>query len=574
MIKHAILIGVNDIPGLPYLETPSRYAMEMEDWARSQGYHTSLFVDELKDGRPVGGNCSRTEILLAIRSFIKDTDQLLVYFAGHGVEHNAGNDVWLLPGYQDDPSDCISLFLNKALAYSSGVSHVVFISDACRSPSGSEALRAASGSAIIPKLDRLNPSTEVDVLYSTWPGHISVDIRNEQGEYQSIYSNCLLKCLNGQIPDVIQEIKNITPGFPAVLSDELNRYLKKTVPVEMSSAGRKPQYPMGDVASRDPRFLSSFSDTFLVAESGEAALRYKDNAPETVAPIKRFEAKYKFSMEIGGKKKINHVNKISKEAVYYQSFFTSKGIFKDRDTGLFVTGLAQPLVFSNHAEDSDPFTQKNFAIPQIVEYEDGENSYPKVFLIGKNKKRCYPVNILHGFYTHAVFDKGELRAVNYYPTRFDHKWEANHYSQEIAERKTVIINAAKNGVFQGDEDMASYLRTFKSLDPILGLFAAYAYFQKGNYEGVKSVYRFMERDGLDHLIGDLRLLRKLSGPIAPITDPWEAPLPVLTEGWSYLKMLENNPYDYLSTQLISGLWTSFNERGLNYLMEHFNYNRI
>lgn len=572
MIKHAVLIGVNEIPGLEYLATPSRYAIQMEDWAKSQGYLTSLFVDE-PDGRAIAGKCGRTEILATIREIVKDCDQLLIYFAGHGVEHSAGNDVWLLPGYQDDPNDCISLFLNKALAYSLGVSHVVFISDSCRSPSGSEALRAASGSYIFPKKNILNPNTEVDVLYSTWPGQISVDIMQD-GEYRSIYSDCLLKCLNGEVQEVIQEIKNIDPGFPAVLSSQLNRYLKKTVPVEMTNAGRTPQYPMGDISSQDPRFLSSFTDTFLVAESGEAVLQYKDKGTSLVIPIKELNVKFESFSKAVDSKKTSRLKRITREFIQDHAFFTSDGIFKDSKTGLFVTGLNNPLVFSQHEEEWFPNMKKNYAVPQLINYQHDDEKYAKVFLIGKNKMRCYPINILRGFYTQAVFEKGELRTVNYYPSGGYQREEARYYSKEIAKRKDVIIMAAKNGIFQGDEDMASYLRTYKSLDPILGLFATYAYFQKGNYEGVQSVYRYTEMERLDRIIGDLRLLRVLTDRTMYFDSRWDVPLPVLTEGWSYLKMLESNPYDYLSTQLHPGLWASFNENGLSYLKDNLNFKSI
>jgi len=571
-MKHAVLIGVNDIPDMPYLSTPSRYALAMEEWAKSQEYETFLFVDEPGD-RPVTGLCVRTKILETIRTIIDVTDQLVIYFAGHGVEHNAGNDVWLLPGYQDDPSDCISLFLNKALAYSSGVPHVVFISDACRSPSSGEALRAVSGSAILPKLNRLNPNTEVDVLYSTWPGQVSVDIRQE-GEYRSIYSDSLLKCLKGEVPEVIREVRNISPGFPAVLSNELNRYLKKAVPEAMTNAGRRPQYPMGDIASQDPKFLSSFTDSFLVAESGEMAMQYKNKGAEMLVPSKQVNIKVKDFLKREGGRKVSKLKKLSKKSALYQEFFTSDNIFKDSTTGLFVTGLDEPFVFSREEDDWRPELARNFAVPQIIRYPTLEDSRAKVFLIGQHKKQYYPVNILKGFYTQAVFDKGILRTVNYYPSGGDQKREARYYSKEIAERKAVIITAAKNGIFQGSDEIASYLRIYKSLDPVLGLFAAYAYFQKGNYEGVSSVFDYMLRDGMNHIIGDLHLLRVLSDRDNRLNQMRDVPLPVLTEGWSYLKMLANNPYERLSTRLEPGLWASFNEEGLQYLKDNLNFKKI
>lgn len=56
MTKHAILIGVNTIPGLGYLSSPSSYAIKMKNWALSQGYTTHLFVDEPGD-ESVSGRC-------------------------------------------------------------------------------------------------------------------------------------------------------------------------------------------------------------------------------------------------------------------------------------------------------------------------------------------------------------------------------------------------------------------------------------------------------------------------------------------------------------------------------------
>lgn len=572
--KHAVLIGINDVPHLEYLDTPSYYAIQMQNWAKTQGYVTKLFVDEPNDEDT--GVCSRIEILTTIRSIIEDgTDQLLIYFSGHGVEYTAGNDIWLLPNYQDDPNDCISIFLNKALAYTSGIPHVIFISDACRVSSNHHALRAASGGGILPNLDNINPDTEVDILYSTWPGQPAVDIRNEDGTYRSIYSDRLLECLKGQVPEVIKRIQNSTPGFPAVISDNLGRYLKKVVPLETAAAGVKRQFPMNDITSRDPLHLSKFGFGIPAMAGGTVV---PPRIPvvlhnHTNDHTKTVSYKLEEFVQMKGKNADTEVTNIMRHLSQDYDFFTSPDIFNRNLTGLFVTGIIKPLVLSKRSLNSEHRGKRNFAIPQIINYDERYNALENdnIFIVGnRSTNRFYPVSILEGFLTQVVFEKGKLLTINYFPTGGYRKDEAHALKEDIASRKATIITAAKNGIFLGNEEIAQFLRRYKALDPTLGLFSAYAYFQKGNFEGVRSVYEHMSREP-EPVLGDIRILTNLSDPNNPFNNLIDIPIPMLTQGWSYLKLLAENPYNHLSKYLEPGLWTCFNRNGLRYLTENQHY---
>ncbi len=574
MIKHAILIGVNEVPHLDYLSTPSSYAIAMNDWAISQGFTTSLFCDEPGD-RNVAGNCSRIDILRSIRDIIQETDQLLIYFAGHGVESTATNDVWLLPGYMEDSSDSISVSTNKALAYSSGVPHVIFISDACRSPSDAEYLRAVTGEAILPNLRQLNPSTEVDVLYSTWPGKISVDIRDEEGIYRSTYSECLLECLHGKVKEVILEVKKIKPGFPAVMTDELNSYLKKTVPLEMEKKGRSAQFPMGEVISRDPRFLARFDDLSPISESDNPLYSVEEKTSKEEKTV--FE-KFNAFLDLNKSESLvsidTNFNKSFELAERWTDLrFFLPGIFYGYSSfsSVSISGLKNAVVFNNTDLDRTIFYQDDF-FSQSIRFDDNGDRNAKLILIGENKERCYAINVLYGFHASVIFEKGELLSVDYYSLKKELTEYKRELYKEIAERKAVIISAAKNGIFLGNEELAKYLRRYKEFDPILGLFASYAYFQKGNYKGVSSVYNHMRQP--NDIIGDIKLLNVLSNKDKHFESQKEVPIPVLTEGWSYLKMLDENPHNSLSTLLHPGLWTSFTLRGLEYLIENYNFKEL
>jgi len=192
MTKHAILIGINQIPEMPYLASPSNYAIRMKSWAEEQGYITALFVDE-PASESISGDCTRTNILNTVSTIIDGgTDQLLIYFAGHGVERAAGEDIWLFPGYLRDTSESASVLSCQQRAYRSGIKHVVFISDACRSASSATTVQGLDPGALFPNLTR-NNRTEIDTFYSTHSGAKSIDVMDEDGNYRSVHNSFITR---------------------------------------------------------------------------------------------------------------------------------------------------------------------------------------------------------------------------------------------------------------------------------------------------------------------------------------------------------------------------------------------
>lgn len=572
MIKHAILIGVNGIPGLKHLSSPSSYAIKMKHWAQGQGYITHLFVDEPGD-ESISGRCRRSEILdVAMEIVDQGCDQLLIYFAGHGVERTAGDDVWLLPGYVNDTGDCISILASQQLAYRSGIQHVIFISDACRSPSNHRSIRPISPNPLLPNRNNNSYRTVVDIFYSTWPGEMSVDIRNsETGNYQSTYSDSLLECLHGSVPEVVKEIVNITPGFPAVLSHELNNYLKDEVPNRLRRAGERLQYPMGTVSSSDPLFLSRFgTENFNDTETGLSTI--VEHNHQDIDPKKIDEKLDSYLNLKGGNTKLEFKKVIAEFKRNYE-FFTSPLILNREFTGLYITGLSNPVVYSGRERDWHS-ERKDFSLPQNLEYNEEDYGERREYFVGNSRAdRFYPIKIIPGNLTQVVFERGQLLSVNYFPTNGYRREEAHHWAAEVADRKAHIIMAAKRGMFQGTHEIGDYLRKYKHLDPTLGLFAAYAYFQKGNFSGVESLYRIMS-DDRQSILNDFNLLMSLSLKLPNFLRQDYISMPLLTQGWSYLNLLKYNPYRFLSKQLQPGLWTSFNREGMHIIEENNFLRRI
>ncbi|CAM3170038.1 hypothetical protein DRF59_11185 [Chryseobacterium flavum] len=572
MTKHAILIGINQIPGMPYLASPSSYAIKMKEWAEEQGYITALFADE-PEGVPIAGECNRWAILKTVRDLTAaGTDQLLIYFAGHGVERAPGEDIWLLPGYVEDPSESISIFACQPLAYRSGIAHVVFISDACRSPTSDRNVHHITPGVIFPILNR-EYRTDIDVFYSTHPGANSIDVRDDEDNYRSVYSDNLLKCLKGDVEEVIRPVRRLEPTFPAVLSYDLNDYLKTKVAEEIEEVTGKKQFPTGTVSSSDPLFLSRFDGQGLAENIGEAGIALPVELQPVGVDTKSVSEKLDFYVRAKGGGATREFRRISREFKRDYEFFTSDALFRHGDTGLFISGLPAPTVYGRREEDAHWFREgRNFTVPQLLGIDAVDRRENAIYFIGNHgRKRFYPVVVLPGFFTQVVFAKNEVLTVNYFPTGHNSKAEASYNATEVAERKANIIMAAQKGIFQGQYELdhgGGYYRRYKHLEPTLGLFAAYAYFQNGDFYGVRSLYDYLLGSG-QSILADIKVLQRLSTRNPDFFPHEELSIPLLTQGWSYLDLLETNRHHHLVRYLQPGLWTSFDRDGFRYFEDQF-----
>ena len=117
----------------------------MAEWARLQGIDPSRVTAITDETEPV----DPARIKRAVRDLTRlaVVEQLLVYFAGHGV--NLGRqEYWLLSDAFDDPDAAINLAASRDLAAICGIPHVVFISDACRTAAEGIHAQAIRGSVI------------------------------------------------------------------------------------------------------------------------------------------------------------------------------------------------------------------------------------------------------------------------------------------------------------------------------------------------------------------------------------------------------------------------------------------
>ncbi len=139
--------------------------------------------------------------------------------------------------------------------------------------------------------------------------------------------------------------------------------------------------------------------------------------------------------------------------------------------------------------------------------------------------------------------------------------------------------AARYGSFRLDAEAAigtaEYLRSFKKIDPTLGMYAAYAYAQAGNSEGVLSIFKYMAREPEPVLfdVGMLAIQRDVNRPQVLDFAPW---MPLLTQGWMLLGDFEEAMPQVLREarkHLLPGLWTTFAPEGVD-ILEQAMFGRV
>lgn len=147
-------------------------------------------------------------------------------------------------------------------------------------------------------------------------------------------------------------------------------------------------------------------------------------------------------------------------------------------------------------------------------------------------------------------------------------------ADDLERRRAFAAVAARNGSFSLDRkeavDAARYLRMLKAIDPTLGIYAAYAYAQAGDQEGVESVHRYMAESTSGYhppVPFDVAMLAHRNGPW-PEAYRFPPTMPMLTQGWALLGGLEHSMHPAaLSARhyLIPSLWTAFSPEGIKIL---------
>lgn len=206
MNRAAVLIGVNRVKGLPALNDAVRGAQRMKAWVLAQGFapeHVVLITDEAS---PVTVTAVIDEVEKLLDP-MAGVEQLLIYFAGHGLNINYG-EFWLLSRGVDRPAESVDVAKSAVLARYSSVPHVVFISDACRTAAAGIQQQFITGSPIFPAAVGGGAEKAVDQFFACTLGNPALEVQAQDaanaGSFSALYTEALLEVLTGGEPTVIE----------------------------------------------------------------------------------------------------------------------------------------------------------------------------------------------------------------------------------------------------------------------------------------------------------------------------------------------------------------------------------
>jgi len=579
MKKCAIVIGVNKTGKLPTLSAAASGARDFAAWSRSQDYDTVLLTDEDKV-------ISVREIKAAIRNFVdKQTySVMIIFFSGHGILKSASDEQWLLSDAPDDLNEAVNVQPSSMFARRSGIPHIVFISDACRSRPDDPLLNEMLGSVIFPNVAPKDQQVDLDMFYASSPGNpaheVATDVSSEN--FKGIYTECLLEALYGKIPEVIKKIKERKKEFNAVMPYELKVYLTKAVPTAAEKISIKlSQNPHSEITSRDPKYLSRFA--IERREKVTLDLTYWSS---------RFDHKYE---ELEEPLMYSIPPKSLDRLIKFEDVVDlERGMYEE----LELLPLTELILSANNLPignfNSGFVITGSTVTDQFIPLDDFDVTFAEgYFLIGLKKMSrkthllwrlpnggSVPLAILKGYVGVAVFKEDTLVNINYRPSRSNRFFPNAYIPFDLEKKRALIAAKSSHGVFRISENKdelissASYLRNDKKYDPTLGLYSAYAYAQAGSMNDVASVFSYMKKE-LTRIPFDVSMLYEFSGvdrnvDLGGISSPF---CPMLSQGWSYLAV-DPNRYDkeliWLNRHRVPGLWTTFTKEGTRLVEEHYN----
>lgn len=578
--RAAVVIGVDKCRNLVKLNAAASGARKFAAWLESEGFEVNRFIDGV-DGQGDPIKVKVNSIFESIEELIaKGTfEQLVVYFSGHGFLNNY-TEYWMLSDAPVNPNQAINLQQSEFNARRQGIRNVVFIADTCRSTPNSLSASGVVGGSIFPATDLSSPvSAEVDIFYAAQPGDpaLEVGVAEAAGSYYGIFTESFLHAFRAPKNDMVTTNEN---GDEVILNRNLRSWLQSDVDrrAQLISLSRS-QIPESQVESLNyiglvrreanaevdlPDRPTTFSDSagFILNERGFdvlASTELIDSLDKKKTQIQRSKKTTDFYLAA------SRIDDGEKSAP--KSFETQ--------TGLYVSGAVVEEVVGNkdlaHVEialnkepgairvDPRPWQPASVAI----RFADGSGTV---------------VAALPGYIGTIVVDDGRVVNVSYLPSGLD--VASDTQATRLAELRRLVAASARFGTFQipgaGDErrsradNFGDNIRMLKGIDPTLGIYAAYAYFEAQQISDVRSVMSFMDSD-IGGRVFDVAMLADTLTDSRISRDSGVAPFcPMLSQGWNFVSIARIALPDSVmnaSRHVRPALWTTFEPPGMDFVWE-------
>jgi Caspase domain len=587
--RAAILIGVNKTGDLPELQAAVSGAQRMQRWALAQGIPPEQVILITDTDKPV----ELAQIQKAVISLVdKGTiEQLLIYFAGHGVNVRYG-EYWLLSDAPRITTAAVNLRGSVDLARDSKIPHVIFISDACRTAADTIRAQGVTGGEIFPNDYQGDRERVVDQFFASRVGSPALEVKSVDDaikgfqtvqEFDSIYSKHLLEALNGDMSDALEyaTVSGATKWLvrPRKLRDALEKKVMRDAAVKSEY-----QQPSAIITSDPDVWLSIITPppTAPASADGSGArgitirgpVQYQsDPKPLTLERRANEQLEAGLGLGSGEPEDASHRTRgpnswhafqppdpdVSNLAVPFGPghFETACG-FKIK--GAHIRRVFSPLT---HAESlDDALVRVQPAAPGcrvLLEFIDGSGV------------------VLPAFSDHLcslVFVEGELRSISYEPSDTSPQWSAfSTAATKLRRLRAIAVSQARLGIFLPQTTQWNQLLAQASasghIDATIALLSAYALAEQGKRSGIALIAEQLNED-LQAQVFDLALLtgRIRGGGVDPLIAP--PGFPLVARGWGLLAARNVTLPDELvgiERNLIPSLWTVFDKEGVDRIQQ-------
>ena len=581
MIRAGIFIGVDQTGNLQKLHDAASGASRMREWALSQGF-TEARAILITDA---GGQKVRAENIYEAVTALLDgagVDQLIVYFAGHGVTINR-RERWLLTDAPRNPSAAVNVTGSAEAARWCGARHVIFISDACRVPPEGIQAQNVQGIEIFPNEGTSDRSRPVDQFFACLVGSTAAEIKDPAaaaGGFSALYTDALLDGLKGLDAEILEGPTEENDSALYVRPPKLEQYLEREIPARVlrrNLTGRVNQNPDA-ILTVHPYWLARIDKAPAPLRRIRSTRSARVTPPVQTARTVTDEmvrAVIAGGRDLSGELARMKASRLADvEAVVQTAEEVAAPFGPDHlesECGIKVRGAAVAGAYCARAgcrigERGD------------LVWVDLHPERAASVLITFDNKTGALVPAIKDFIAALTFEAGELVDLSYEVSQNTARWRAfSEYPRQMNEVRglhAVIAAASRHSRFRLDDEgamaIARRMQLGKGVDPTLAVSAAYAFHDLQANERIREMSKDLQGD-LGIALFDVELLARnlIDRQLGP-SDGGVPFLPLCGQGWALLGAHRVRLPDRLrgiQTTVRDSLWSLYDERGCELLMQ-------
>jgi caspase domain-containing protein len=579
--RAAVFIGVDRVGGMPPLKDAARGVRRMEQWARSQKIDViEVFTDENDSSVEVGS------IKKAIKRIVEsgNIDQLIVYFAGHGVNIRYG-EYWLLSDAPSDTQAAVNVQGSEVLARYAGIPHVVFFSDACRTAAEGIRAQLVTGSEIFPNEGADALEKPVDQFFACTLGRPAHEIRDPNTttrEFSALYTDALVAAVRGNDNRILDWISQGTDRFALVRPRQLKEYLLGAITARLKDLNLQTkiiQVPDARITSSNDAWVSRVLAGDIDRDAAPAPIAATTTIAMVSASLLRTALtgdSTKLRTELDNARATSGAPESSLIRTFERAAVPFGPMHHESKCGFKIRGAKIVEAVSTGAET------ELFTIPGDV-VRVNTLRYPGAsVLVVLEEGSGVVLPAIPEFLAALTVEDGELVDVAYEPSDNTPRWQDfQQYGKEVRTLRALAASSTKNGVFrlEGEDALgvARRLQYAKSIDPTLAVYAAYAYQDLRRGDLIREMSGYMRGDLGGRLFDIALLARELDAKTVGAVPEVFGIAPLLSQGWALLgahRVTLPPSLNNIEQTLLPSVWTLFDDNGVAQLRAAFQKGEI